>query len=174
MQAVSHETGETYSQDYYSADKESEVPVVRIMLERNGLCKQKVSLDALRLKPLTLEKIAESGGSYMVGLKENQKELLKQVIQVVKNQAVLWKESEIEKGHGRLEFRSYEFFDLLDVKKARRWHNCKLKTAIKVSRYREELRSGKRSFEQSYYLTNEVGSYEELSKAVRGHWRVSD
>lgn len=58
------------------------------------------------------------------------------------------------------------------MEKEERWQNCKLKIAIKVIRFREEMKIGKRSFEQSYYLTNEVGNYEELSKAIRGHWRV--
>ena len=170
--AVAHETGETFCQDYYSGKKESEVPTVRNLLQGNGLSKQKVSLDALHLKPLTLEIIAQSKGSYLVGLKENQKELLKQVRHVAENQPSLFQESEIEKGHGRIEERSYEYFDLLEMEKEERFKNCKLKTAIKVIRFREEMKSGKRSFEQSYYLTNEVGNYEELSKAIRGHWRV--
>lgn len=124
-----------------------------------------MSLDALHCKPRTLEIIAQSGGSYLVGLKENQKEFLKQVKHVVENQPFLFQDSEIEKGHGRIEERSYEFFDLLEMAELQRWQNCKLKTAIKVSRFREEMKIKKRSFEQSYYLTNEVGNYEELSKA---------
>jgi predicted transposase YbfD/YdcC len=170
--AVAQETGETFCQDYYSGDKESEVPVVRKLLEKNGLSKQKVSLDALHLKPKTLEIIAQSGGSYIVGLKENQKQLLKQIRHVVENQPSLFQDSEIEKGHGRIEERSYAFFDLLEIDKEERFKNCKLKTVVKVSRFREEMKSGKRSFELSYYLTNEVGNYEELSKAIRGHWQV--
>ncbi len=45
-------------------------------------------------------------------------------------------------------------------------------TAIKVMREREEVKSGKKSREESYYLTNEVGNYEELAQAIREHWQV--
>lgn len=41
-----------------------------------------------------------------------------------------------------------------------------------VRRTREELKSGKKSFETSYYVTNETGNYEELAEAIRGHWQV--
>ena len=43
----------------------------------------------------------------------------------------------------------------------------------KFQRERVELKSGKSSREESYYLTNEVGNYEELAQAVRtiGKWK---
>jgi predicted transposase YbfD/YdcC len=43
---------------------------------------------------------------------------------------------------------------------------------ILVNREREEIKSGKKSFEQSYYLTNERKKYQEICEAVRGHWGV--
>ena len=43
---------------------------------------------------------------------------------------------------------------------------------IQISRDSQELKSGKRSREADYYLTNEVGNYEELWRAVRRHWQV--
>ncbi len=45
---------------------------------------------------------------------------------------------------------------------------------IKVMRRRNELKTGKcvPSVETSYYLTNEVGNYEELKEAIRKHWQV--
>ena len=58
------------------------------------------------------------------------------------------------------------------MEKDERWNTCQIKTAIKVSRTREALKSGKASCEESYYLTNEVGNYEELVQAIRGHWQV--
>jgi predicted transposase YbfD/YdcC len=58
------------------------------------------------------------------------------------------------------------------MEKDARWKACQIKTAIKVKREREELKSGKKSSEESYYLSNEVGNYEELSQAIREHWTV--
>ncbi len=108
----------------------------------------------------------------MVGLKENQKQLLKQVSQISQTQAMLWKEAKNNKAHGRIERRSYEVYDILELEKDERWKNCQIRTAIKVIRQREEIKSGKRSVQTSYYISNEVGKYEEIAQAIRRHWQV--
>ncbi len=51
---------------------------MRKLLERREISSRKISLDALHCQPQTLEIIAESKGKYLVGLKENQKQLLKE------------------------------------------------------------------------------------------------
>ena len=172
VQAVAHENCRTVAQDYYSGEKESEVPIVRKILEESELASHKISLDALHCRPLTLAIMSESGGKYLVGLKENQKQLNKQIKQAIENQAILFKTEKQEKSHGRIEVREYEFYDILEMKKDERWNTCQIKTAIKVRRERVELKSGKNSQQESYYLTDEVGNYEELAQAIRQHWQV--
>ncbi len=172
VQAVSHEDLQVVGQDYYAGEKESEVPIVRKLLQDNGLASQKISLDALHCKVATLEIITQEGGKYLVGLKENQKQLKKQICLATENQSCLLKIKTEEKGHGRIETRIYQFYDVLEMEKDERWENCQIKTAIKVKREREEQKSGKMSVEESYYLSNEVGNYEELAQAVRQHWQV--
>jgi predicted transposase YbfD/YdcC len=172
VQAVTHENCQPVAQDYYSGEKESEVPIVRKILEEGEFASQKISLDALHCKPLTLAIISEKQGKYLVGLKENQKELKKRINWAMKKQAILCQMARVEKSHGRIEVREYEFYDVLELEKAERWKTCQIKTAIKVTREREELKSGKNSREESYYLSNEVGNYEELAQAIRQHWQV--
>ena len=172
VQAVAHENGQTIAQNYYCGMKESEVPTVRKLLEEHGLSGQKTSFDALHCKPKTLEMITEEGGKYLVGLKENQKELRQEVIKTSENQVILWKIAGTKKGHGRIETQRYEFYDLLEMEKGERWKHCQMRTAIKVMRHRDELKTGKKSVETSYYLTNEVGNYEEIREAIRRHWQV--
>ncbi len=172
VQAVAHENCQIVAHDYYSGEKESEVPIVRKILEESGLASQKISLDALHCKPLTLTIISKNEGKYLVGLKENQKELKKQITWAIENQAILFKTVRQEKSHGRIEKRKYEFYDVLELEQAERWKTCQIKTAIKVRRERFELKSGKNAAEESYYLTNEVGNYEELAQAIREHWQV--
>ncbi|MGI8885252.1 MAG: hypothetical protein ACR2IA_13535 [Pyrinomonadaceae bacterium] len=48
------------------------------------------------------------------------KELKNGVSQAIKRQAVLWKTATLEKGHGRIEYREYEFYDSLEMDKADR------------------------------------------------------
>ncbi|MDQ3181645.1 MAG: ISAs1 family transposase [Acidobacteriota bacterium] len=172
VQAIAHQSGVSLAQDYYSGSKESEVKAVRQLLENSSLSSAKVSFDALHCKPATLLIIAQAKGKYLVGLKGNQKQLLKQVSQAISEQAFLYKTVGDEKGHGRIESRRYEIYDLLEIKKECRWQECQMRTVIKVIRQREELKTGKKSREESYYLTNEVGNYEEICVAIRKHWQV--
>ena len=58
-------------------------------------------MEALHCKPLTLAIISENEGKYLVGLKDNQKELKKQMTWAMENQAMLLKIEKQEKGHGR-------------------------------------------------------------------------
>ncbi|MGI9035899.1 MAG: ISAs1 family transposase, partial [Pyrinomonadaceae bacterium] len=113
-----------------------------------------------------------SKGKYLVGVKKNQKQLLNLIIKTSENQAILWKDTKNNKEHGRIETRSYEFYDILEMAKDERWKNCEMRTAIRVMRQREEIKSGKKSLETSYYVSNEVGKYEEISQAIRRHWQV--
>lgn len=172
VQVVSHWQQQTVAQDYYSGEKQSEVAAVRQLLKQDVLAGQKISLDALHCKPATLAVITQKKGKYLVGLKANQKELSRQIKRVIAGQAHLWKTGTVEKGHGRIESREYEFYDVLEMKKDERWQSSQIKTAVRVKRERVELKSGKTSLEQAYYLTNIVGSYEELSHAIRRHWAV--
>ena len=172
VQAVAHANCRTVAPDYYAGEKESEVPLVRKLLQGSRLASRKISLDALHCKTRTLTIMSESGGKYLVGLKENQKELKKQITWAMGNRAISFKIERQEKSHGRIESRGDEFYDVLELAKNDRWKDCRIKTAIKVSRRREELKSGKSSCEESYYLTNEVGNYEEPAQAIRRHWSV--
>lgn len=172
VQAVAHENGETVTQDYYCGKKESEKPKVRQMLEESGLAGQKITLDALHCNPKTLCVITQASGKYVVGLKNNQQELFKQVVAQTKNAAVLFQVRADEKGHGRVETRSYEIFDILEMEKAERWAECQMRTIIKVKRERTEIKTGTESVETSWYVSNEVGKYEDTVEAIRRHWQI--
>lgn len=172
VQAVSHEGRRVVAQDYYAGEKESEVPVVRKLLQEGGLGAQKVSLDALHCKPATLALVTRQGGKYLVGVKDNQKELKKQISLVVAGQSCLLEMTTTEKGHGRIETRNYQFYDVMEMPADERWEACHLKTAVQVTRLREALKGGHKSVKESYYVSNEVGCYEELAGAIRGHWQV--
>ena len=172
VQAIGHETLQVQSQTYYSGNKESEVPAVRQLLKDNGLCQEKISLDALHCKPQTLEPIAVGGGIYLVGLKENQKEMFWEVQEMIGYLPCLYETESLEKGHGRIEQRKYQVSDISQIYQDQRWHKCHIRRAVKVRRERVEIKSGKQSVETSYYLSNETTNLAQLCQAVRKHWSV--
>lgn len=172
VQAVSHAEQQVVAQEYYAGEKESEVPLVRQLLQEGGLGAQKVSLEAWHCTPATLALVTPPGGQYLVGVKDNQKQLKKQICRVVAEQSCVWALTTTEKGHGRIETRNYQFYDVVAMPTDERWQPCHLKTVVQVRRTREALQSGSRSVAESYYVSNAVGCYEELAGAIRGHWQV--
>jgi predicted transposase YbfD/YdcC len=90
------------------------------VLKKSGLAGEKITLDALHCNEPTLSLIAGARGKYLVGLKNNQKELLNQVSRQIKEAFVFYHSREIEKGHGRIQTRRYQIYDILEMEKAKR------------------------------------------------------
>ena len=185
VQAVTHKHRVVQSQEYYSGRKESEVITVRNILKDNNLEGQKISMDALHCKPHTLEPINESGGIYLVGLKDNQKELLSECLDVIRFSKPTFNfisaeccptkyrpDASIKAKHGRIEKREYDIYNISKQDKHQRWGNCKINTLIKVKRDITEVKTQKKYIEISYYISNQNDNYLELCHAIRGHWSV--
>ena len=81
-----------------------------------------------------------------------------------------------QRGHGRLEHRSYSCFSLPATATAVRWKDAGLATLIQVRRSRQELEGSLSREEISYFVSNRaVHSQqlaEELFDAIRHHWRI--
>lgn len=173
--AVSHEKMELQAQGNYSGDKESEIPLVRKVLQTSGLDSQKVSVDAIHCNPQTLNQINQAGGIYLVGLKDNQAELLQDCTDFIRfnkpNFTYNQKES-VKPKHGRKEIRDFEVYDFSKEYKEKRWEKAQINTVIQVKREFTNCKSGVYSCETSFYLSNQKQQYQELCQATRGHWTV--
>lgn len=176
VQLVRHEDRAVVGETFYNGSKDSEVPAIKDLLETTNVDKQKSTLDALHLKPKTLEGINGKGGKYLVGLKGNQKELYTDMDITSKCFEYKHNRSEKKKGHGRLEERYYESYDVSDEYFDKRWEKVDFKTLIKVHRKRKVLKTGVETEEISYFMSNipnkNVEDSEELFTAVRNHWQI--
>lgn len=169
VQSVAHESGQVQSQEMFTVKESSEVKVVRRMLSDKELAGQKISLDPLHLKPKTLEQIVSAKGTYLVGLKANQKEMFYEAGFNVGRDKLLFETETLEKGHGRIEERKYEVYEFADAYRNERWRNSQIRKLVKVRRERIEQRSGKKTQEISYYVSDEEKDYKQLCQAVRRH-----
>lgn len=175
VQAVCHEDRQTYAETFYNGKKESEIPCVRTLLD-TGLSGQKATMDALHLNPETTRLIEKKGGIYLIGIKENQQELLEEMLTVSK----IAKPTKVfiapaEKGHGRIDQRSYKSFDLGLAYFDKRWDFSNFQTLVQVDREIYECATKKESKETSYYISNFKTTDQkdhELFDAVRNHWKV--
>lgn len=175
VQAVEHKDRITYGENFYNGKKESEIPCVRDLLKA-GFADQKISLDALHLNPETTQLIQENQGSYLIGIKENQSELLEELISLtnlIKPNNT--QDDEAEKGHGRVDKRIYKSININDVSFDSRWKNSGFQTLVWVERSSYNCKTKLETQEISYYISNlkrenEIGN--ELFEAVRNHWKI--
>lgn len=176
VEIVQQGKGQVMAQTFYSGSKDSEIPALRQLLVQSGAQGQKISLDALHLNPGTLHSIESAKGVYVVGLKENQGELLSEMQWYTRQSKYTFTESNSEKGHGRVEQREYRSFDLQGAYLDKRWESCGLKTVVHVRRSRWICRSGEQQEETALFLSNarleNLCQAKELFEAIRGHWSV--
>jgi predicted transposase YbfD/YdcC len=177
VSVLAHETEAIIGQAYYNGSKESEKPLVRQLLNDGGLNGQKITLDALHLNPLTVNAIEGASGVYLVGVKTNQALLYRHCIcRSVVTQAAFERADETQRGHGRVEQRSYACFYLNPAALASRWKQAGLATLIRVVRSRQPLAGGPAIRAVSYFVSNSQPTAQpqadELFDAIRQHWRI--
>lgn len=174
---VAHATEVIAGQAYYNGHKESERPVVNQLLADTGLGQHKITLDALHLIPLTISNIHRAGGIYLVGLKANQQTLYQCWVGSSTVKSPNYERQEApQRGHGRIEQRSYACFAMSKTHLAPRWQASGLQTLVRVVRVRQHLSGVEVSREVSYFVSKAVVSQQaqgdELFDAVGQHWRI--
>jgi len=173
VQAVAHDDCQSIAQGFYHGRKQSEKPTVRQLLSEHGLLNQAISLDALHMNPATLREISQAGGVFLVGLKNNQKDLAADMAHYATRTKPIEQAQTTEKGHGRLEIRTYKAFCVKHQYFDPRWEACQFASLIQVRRQRTELANGKYSDETAYFLSNQSqNKAKQLFQAVRKHWAV--
>lgn len=177
VQLVRHKDGAVLGQSRYNGEKESEKPCLRHLIENKKAEGQKLTADALHLNPAMTGLVEQGKGIFLIGLKENQKELLEDMLWHTKNFKPLATYSTLDKGHGRLEQRHYSYFDVSKEYFDKRWETTGFKSLFKVVRHRTTLKNDEQSVETAYYLSNgdlsNNGDYAvEYFDAIRSHWSV--
>ncbi len=173
--AVSHDSGETFGQKFYSGKKESEKTCVQELLSDAGLADQKITLDALHLSPKTTTQIEENKGVYVIGLKDNQQELLADMERVSQALSPNGTYSTLEKGHGRVEKRKYRTYSVGNEYFDSRWEKANFQTLIKVNRVVYDCKKKTEYDETAFYISNQAVKNTadvKLAQAIRGHWNV--
>ena len=177
VSALAQDSGEVIGQIYYTGTKESERPAAQKLLKESGLCSQKITMDALYLTPKITGAIAASKGVYLIGLKSNQHHLHRYcVCRCLSSKPSYERIDEPERGHGRVDQRTYACYNLTSVALAARWRKVGMGTCIKVVRSRKNLDGGPISQETCYYVSNAhpatQAEAEDLFDAIRRHWLV--
>lgn len=172
VQIVRHQDRAVICEAHYNGKKESEKICVRSLLKQAELEGKNITMDALHLCPLTTEPIEKAGGVFLIGLKQNQKELLEDLSHSTNYLPIIKQARTIDKGHGRIEIRKYSQYDISAEYFDSRWDTSNFQTLIKVERTRQISLSGKESKETAYYISNGGIQQQDYFQAIRLHWSV--
>lgn len=145
------------------------IPVLLSMLDLEGMV---VSMDAMGAQRDICATIVAHKGDYVVGLKDNQKNLNADVRDYFK----LGEDFDFEnfthydKGHGRIEKRTCRVTAALEwLNAAHRWPG--LTSIIEVASSVTQIKTQKTTEEKRYYLSSLPAEPRKLSKYIRDHWQ---
>lgn len=166
------------------AEKSNEIAAMQAMVQALDLRGATVTADAMHCQRETAAAIVDAGGDYVLQVKANQPNLLKQCeslfAEVARRRrpgeapAVVGQHKDIDKGHGRIETRKVIVsHDVSAIDGDREWRN--LAAVAAIVREREDAISGAVSQEISYFICSQgQATAKEIGEFVRHHWAIEN
>lgn len=186
VSAWSSDTGLVLAQ--CKTDKKSNeitaIPELLAVLDLRGAT---VTIDAMGCQRQIAKNITTGGGNYLLGVKDNQPTLHREIIEtfediddsrtrsVDEEPCPGFEEfTEVDKGHGRVETRSIRLCRNLSlILSEDRWES--LSCVIQVKRERFHISTGKTSSETSYYIGSDKNlDAREAARIIRRHWGIEN
>lgn len=145
------------------------IPSLLALLDLRGAL---VSIDAMGCQSDLAAEIHAKGGDYLLALKKNQPTLHKEVALLFQDPALHpQQETEVDKGHGRLEERTCQVTD--QVEWLRQYDPFPGLRSVLCIKSRREL-NGTVETEQRYYVSSLPPDPTWMLKAVRSHWAIEN
>jgi predicted transposase YbfD/YdcC len=163
-------------------EKTNEITAIPELLDHLAGTKQLegalVTIDAMGCQAGIADKIVEHKADYLLALKGNQPTLEAEVADYFRSapaEELVIKEAEIEKGHGRIERRTYTASSntgwlVSDRSYPGEPRFTAVKTLVKVFSRTEY--PDRCTFETRFYISSAPLDIDRLAKGVRGHWGV--
>jgi predicted transposase YbfD/YdcC len=163
-------------------EKSNEITAIPELLDHLAETKQLagalVTIDAMGCQVAIADKIVEHKADYLLALKGNQPTLEADVADYFSSaptEELVIKHAEIEKGHGRIEMRTYTASSNVDWIVSDRSYPgeprfTNVKTVVKV--FSRVEYANRCTFETRFYISSAALDIDRLANAVRGHWGV--
>ena len=156
-------------------DKSNEITAIPDLLDLLDLEGATITIDAIGTQEEIVNKIVDKGAHYVLPVKDNQRELKKQIKSHFESYNNLYGNSEgfykkgIEKDHGRIEEREYFLsYNTTKIKDKDKWKTVKAIAYTKVYRtFRDET-----IMTENYYIIDYEISIEKLIESIRDHWNI--
>jgi predicted transposase YbfD/YdcC len=156
----------------------NEITAIPLLLQLLDLKGALVTIDAMGCQKEIAKDIVAGGGDYALTVKDNQKGLYDDILHsfvVAQEVDFMGYEYDVyqteERGHGRLEKRSYTvLYDLAGISDREKWEKL---TVIGLC-YSERSVAGKISAEMRLFIGSRRASAQVYGEALRGHWGIEN
>ncbi len=156
-------------------EKSNEITAVPQLLDMLDIEKCVITADAMSCQKAITEKIANKKADYVIGLKDNQPSLRKEVSEYFDDALKspqrfpeLQHYRTMDKGHGRSEIRDYYFATQLDWMLYREGWSSLNGIGMVISK----VTSGDNTTEERRYFISSLTSVQPFAKAARAHWGI--
>lgn len=154
-------------------EKSNEITAIPELIENLAVEGSVITIDAMGCQKKIAEKIIQREADYVLALKENQPELLEQVIDEFRFSPVNEIETSIDYGHGRIETRTCSVINSFDlVSSHSEWKN--MRSIIRIESKREFKATGRTETSIRYYISSLNRTAKELQHVVRSHWAIEN
>lgn len=156
-------------------NKSNEITAIPDLLDLLDIKDAIITIDAIGTQENIINKIVNKKGHYVLPVKDNQKELRKQIKSQFDSYNNLYGNNEIkhkktiEKNHGRIEEREYFLcYNVSKIEDKEKWKTVKAIAYTKVTRtYNDES-----ILTENYYIIDYHIGIEKLIETIRDHWNI--
>ena len=156
-------------------DKSNEINAIPDLLDLIDIKGAIITIDAIGTQEKIVNKIVEKGGHYVLKVKDNQKELKKNIKKYFDKQYNIYSNNEIdycksvEKDHGRSEIREYFLsYNIETIQEKEKWKTVNAIVYVKVTTMEgEEVK-----VRDNYYIVDYKILIERLVYVIRDHWNI--
>lgn len=153
-------------------EKSNEIKAVPLLLDKIDITGKLVTADAMSMQKDIIDKIREKHGYFLIELKANQRALRYGVEDRIRQAVPLFTYTEgPELGHGRIERRTYNVYDGLELITDRDKWGGNLTVVEFVSRSTKKS-TGTETSETRLYVSNLPADTPWIGNAIRSHWSI--
>lgn len=154
-------------------EKSNEITAIPELIANLAVTGSIITIDAMGCQKKIAKTIVDQKADYVLSLKENQPELLEQVVDEFRFSPIDQCDTDIDFGHGRIETRKCSVisnFDIVDLHS--KWEG--MKSIIRIESIREFKGKDKIETATRYYISSLNKSATELQKIIRSHWAIEN
>lgn len=171
VSAYSFSTGITLATEACQ-EKSNEIKAVPLLIDKIDVAGKLVTADAMSMQKDIIDKIRKRNGYFLIELKANQRALRYGVEDKIRQAAPLFTYTEgPELGHGRIETRTYNVYDGIELIADKDKWGGNL-TVVEFVSHCIRKSTGAETTETRLYVSNLPIATPWIGKAVRRHWSI--